>query len=175
MEQPRERYRFGRFELDALALELRRDGAMVAIEPRVLDVLVYLVRHRDRVVSREELVDAVWPGSFITDSALAQAVLKARRAVDDDGRRQEVIRTAHGRGLRFVAEVSVEADREVIVEAAAPGRPPELVRPRRRPLVAAAAAVVAIDDRGRDLGRLEQTGADRHAAARGAAVREPDR
>lgn len=130
-----ERYRFGAFELDCAALELRRDGDAIALEPRALDVLVYLVRHRNRVVSRDELVDAVWPGSFISDSALGQSVLKARRAVDDDGRRQEVIRTVHGRGLRFVAEVTTPPPEEPATAPLAardPAAPPASVpRPRR--------------------------------------------
>lgn len=147
MEQPRERFRFGGFELDVLAHELRRGEEVVPVEPRVLDVLVHLARHRDRVVSREELVDAVWPGTFITDSALAQAVLKARRAVDDDGRRQAVIRTVHGRGLRFVAEVEVEGSPAAVPIADSPrgadAPPPEPGR-RLLPLLVAAAVAAAV-------------------------------
>lgn len=139
-----ERYRFGDFDLDCATLELCRAGEVIALEPRALDVLVYLVRQRDRVVSRDELVDAVWPGSFISDSALGQSVLKARRAVDDDGRRQEVIRTVHGRGFRFVADVALlpaaATDRATLQLPAA--APPAARRPRRR--VAAGVGVLVL-------------------------------
>lgn len=151
MDEQHALYRFGPFELDTAAYELRRDGSPVAVEPRALDVLVHLVRRRDRVVTRDELVDAVWPGSFISDSALGQSVLKARRAVDDDGRRQEVIRTVHGRGLRFVAEVEVAGATASPAPAGAIAAAAEVVPPapaserrRWRPAVLAAACALPV-------------------------------
>ncbi len=150
MDEQHAVYRFGPFELDTAAYELRRDGEPIAVEPRALDVLVHLVRNRDRVVSRDELVDAVWPGSFISDSALGQSVLKARRAVDDDGRRQEVIRTVHGRGLRFVAGVEVASGGAPPTPAGPSPAGPEVVPPaapqagRRRWRPAALAAAIAL-------------------------------
>ena len=78
----------------------------MAIEPQVFDVLAYLVAHRDRVVPKEELLDEVWRTRFVTESTLTTRVKAARRAVGDDGKRQAVIRTLHGRGYRFVAEVT---------------------------------------------------------------------
>ncbi len=99
--------RFGRgFELDVERMELRADGEPVAVEPQVFDVLAYLVEHRDRLVTKEELLDNVWGDRFVSESALTSRVKSARQAVGDTGRDQAVIRTVHGRGYRFVAEVA---------------------------------------------------------------------
>ncbi len=92
--------------LDTAQFELRRDGRPVAIEPQTFDVLTYLVSHRDRVVSKEELMDAVWGGRFVTEAAVTSRIKQARRAMGDDGRDQRLIRTVHGRGYRFVADVN---------------------------------------------------------------------
>src|SRR3954452_21410064 len=101
------RFAFDDCEIDLERLELRRAGALVAIEPQVFDVLVHLVRHRDRVVAKEELLDEVWGNRFVSESALTSRIKAARRAVGDDGATQRVIRTLHGRGYRFVAEVQM--------------------------------------------------------------------
>ena len=71
----------------------------------MFEVLAYLVRHRDRVVPKTELLDQIWGSRFVTDSALTSRVKAARRAVGDSGREQRVIRTVHGRGYRFLAPV----------------------------------------------------------------------
>jgi len=96
---------FGPCELSLDRVELRRDGVRVAIEPQVFDVLAYLLSHRDRVVSKHELLDEVWGTRFVSESALTSRIKSARRAVGDTGRDQRVIRTVHGRGYQFVAEV----------------------------------------------------------------------
>src|SRR6266545_3168189 len=98
--------RFGECELTVERLELRRADQVVAIEPQVFDVLAYLLRHRDRVVSKSELLDNVWGDRFVSDSALTSRIKSARRAVGDTGRDQRVIKTIHGRGYRFVADVA---------------------------------------------------------------------
>ena len=112
----RMRVSFTSFELDTTTFELLQDGQAVALEPQVFDVLVHLVTHRDRVVTKEELLDEVWGDRFVSESALTSRIKDVRRALGDDGRRQEVVRTVHGRGYRFVAPVTV-------VEAAATGAP----------------------------------------------------
>ena len=99
-------YAFAGCELDTDTYELRRDGRVVSVEPQVFDVLVYLIEHRDRVVAKEELLDAVWKTRFVTESTLTTRIKEVRRAVGDDGRSQRVVRTAHGRGYRFVADVA---------------------------------------------------------------------
>ncbi len=101
-------YAFGEFELDPGLRTLRRRGVEVDIQVKALDVLVYLIEHRAGFVSSEELLDALWPGVSVTPAALSQSVHKARIAVGDDGEHQTVLRTRHGQGFRFVAEVSVD-------------------------------------------------------------------
>jgi pimeloyl-ACP methyl ester carboxylesterase/DNA-binding winged helix-turn-helix (wHTH) protein len=101
-------YSFDAFELDTRRRELRRHGEVVAVEPQVFAVLTYLAMHRDRVVDKEELLDAVWHTRFVTESTLTTRIKAARRATDDDGRTQRVIRTIHGTGYRFVAPVVVD-------------------------------------------------------------------
>jgi DNA-binding winged helix-turn-helix (wHTH) protein len=77
---------------------VRRAGHPVPVEPQVFDVLCYLVEHRERVVTKEELLDNVWGDRFVSESALTSRIKDARRAVGDDGQLQHVIRTVHGRG-----------------------------------------------------------------------------
>ena len=96
---------FGDRELDPLFFELRHRGVRVPLEPKAFDVLLYLVSHRDRVISKEELMDQVWGGRFVSETAVTSRIKQVRRAVGDDGATQAVIATLHGRGYRFVAEV----------------------------------------------------------------------
>ena len=98
-------YAFGAFDLDTDLFELRRAGTPVAMEPQVFNVLAYLVEHRDRVVTKNELLDNVWGDRFVSESALTTRIKAARRAVGDDGQQQRIIKTVHGRGYRFAAAV----------------------------------------------------------------------
>jgi TolB-like protein len=98
-------HHFGPFTLDPDRFELRRDGVRVPMEPQVFLLLRHLVDHRDRLVTKDELVDAVFGGRAVSDAAIASRVRSAREAVGDDGTRQAVIRTVHGQGFRFVAEM----------------------------------------------------------------------
>jgi TolB-like protein/Flp pilus assembly protein TadD len=102
-------YRFHAYELDDDLYQLRRDGEVVAVEPKVFNVLVYLIQHHDRVVSKDELRAQLWPGQVISEAALVYCLVEARKAVGDDGRTQRVIKTQHGRGYRFIAPVSTTA------------------------------------------------------------------
>lgn len=106
------RCRFGDHELDTERFELRDADGPVTVEPQVFDVLVHLVTNRHRVVPKEELLDEVWGDRFVSESALSSRIMSARKAVGDDGRRQAVIKTMHGRGFRFVAEVEELTDDE---------------------------------------------------------------
>ena len=103
-------YVFGDREIDLDRYEVRRGGHSVPVEPQVFDVLRYLVEHRERVVTKEELLDNIWGDRFVSESALTSRIKDARRAVGDDGQLQQVIRTVHGRGYRFVADVADVAD-----------------------------------------------------------------
>jgi DNA-binding winged helix-turn-helix (wHTH) protein/tetratricopeptide (TPR) repeat protein len=96
---------FSRYELDEQLYELRCDGHVVPVEPKVFDVLAYLVRHRARVVTKDELLDEVWRDQVVSESSIVRCVSALRRAIDDDGQRQRVIQTVHGRGYRFVMPV----------------------------------------------------------------------
>ena len=109
---------FGECELDTGRYELRRLGRPVRVEPQVFEVLAYLAEHRDRVVGKEELLDQVWGDRFVSDSALSSRIRDARRAVGDDGSTQRTIKTVHGRGFRFVADVreSGSAPRQPVIE-----------------------------------------------------------
>jgi DNA-binding winged helix-turn-helix (wHTH) protein/tetratricopeptide (TPR) repeat protein len=102
------RYEFGAYALDPTTRELRRDGSPVRIQPRPFDLLIYLIRHQHRVVTRKELLEEVWSGVSVTAEALTYALHAARRAVGDDGIRQRVIQTIPRCGLRFVARVRAE-------------------------------------------------------------------
>ncbi|MEO1059346.1 MAG: winged helix-turn-helix domain-containing protein, partial [Actinomycetota bacterium] len=117
--------RFGDFELDFAQVELRRAGSTVPLQPRTYDVLAYLVNNADRVVNKEELLDEVWGTQFVTESTLSTAIKFARQALDDDGRRQEVIKTVHGRGFRFVATIDALDAAEPATAAAAADLPRE--------------------------------------------------
>jgi DNA-binding winged helix-turn-helix (wHTH) protein len=97
---------FGGYELDLAQYEIRHSGMTVPVEPQVFDVLAYLVEHRDRVVSKEELLDNVWGDRFVSESALTSRIKSVRQAVGDSGRAQAVVKTVHGRGYRFVAAVT---------------------------------------------------------------------
>jgi DNA-binding winged helix-turn-helix (wHTH) protein len=98
-------FRFGDHVLDVERRELRRGDEQVALEPQVFDLLVYLVRNRGRVVSKDDLIDGVWGGRIVSESALTSRLNAARRAVDDSGAEQRVIRTVPRRGVRFIGEV----------------------------------------------------------------------
>lgn len=128
-------YRFGTFELDLAKAELRMGGELLPVEPQVFAVLAFLVEHRERVVSRDELLEKVWDGRYVTDSALSSRVKSARKAVGDDGNQQQVIRTVHGRGYRFVAEV--KADRAPHPGPIEPATPSVLTVPDAIPTEAA--------------------------------------
>jgi TolB-like protein len=98
-------FSFDDLEIDVTRYELRRGGKLVSIEPQVFDLLVYLVRNRDRVVSKNELIDGVWMGRTVSDAALSSRVSAARHAIGDNGTDQFVIRTHYKRGFRFVGRV----------------------------------------------------------------------
>src|SRR5574337_733658 len=99
-----------RSSLDPDRRELRRGMQPVPVEPQVFDLLEYLIRHRTRVVSRDELLAGVWHGRIVSESTLASRIFAARRALGDNGRHQRLIRTLSRRGLRFVAEVHEPAE-----------------------------------------------------------------
>ena len=104
------RYRTGDTLIDLDAREIRRDGAPVEVEAKVFDLIALLLRERGRALDKRELNTVLWGDRPVTDAALSQQLRKARRALGDDGDAQRVIRTVHGRGLRWVGEVVELAD-----------------------------------------------------------------
>src|SRR5215207_3179147 len=102
------RFRFGDLALDTDRFLLERHGQAVHVQPQVFDVLSHLVSNRERVVPKTELLDTVWGDRFVSESTLTSRIKAARRVVGDDGIGQTVLKTIHGRGYRWVAEVDVE-------------------------------------------------------------------
>ena len=98
-------YIFEGFALDAGRRELRRGGDLIAVEPKVFDLLVHLIANRERVVSKDDLIAAVWGGRIVSESALTTAINAARAALGDSGEAQRLIRTLPRKGFRFVGEV----------------------------------------------------------------------
>src|SRR5690349_5202986 len=113
------RYVFDDCALDIDRRELWRGHERVAVEPQVFDLLVHLIRHRDRVVSKDDLLAAVWHGRVVSESALFNRINAARKALADTGETQRLIKTLPRKGLRFVGKVFEEA----------PGSPPLPERP----------------------------------------------
>lgn len=108
---------FADFELDEARFELRRNGEVVAVQPKVLELLLYLARNRDRVVPKDELFDEVWAGTVVTEASLSHAVSLARKALGDTPKQELFVRTVRRKGLQFVAEVRA-ADTMASVPAA---------------------------------------------------------
>ena len=100
------RYRVGEHVLDLRKFELRKNDALLPVEPQVLSLLFHLVENRDRLVSKDELVATIWGGRAVSDSAISSRIKSARQLIGDDGEAQRLIRTVHGKGFRFVGEVS---------------------------------------------------------------------
>ncbi len=100
-------FAFGNFELDEGCWELRREGVRVSLQPKTLALLVYLIHARDRAVSKDELLQRVWPDSVVTESSLIRTVSLARLAIGDRGAEPTAIRTVARRGYRFSAPVRV--------------------------------------------------------------------
>ena len=121
-------------ELDSECCELRRAGRPVALRAKVFRLLAYLIEQRHRRVSKDELLEQIWPGRVIAEATLNSCVRTLRQAVGDDGQRQQVIQTVRGLGYRFVAEVQTRTGPVVntgsaekpVTDAGAPARVAEL-------------------------------------------------
>src|SRR5262245_13539548 len=99
-------YTFDHYELDTRLHELRCAGEAVSLEPRAFQALAYVVQHRDYAISKEELLAHLWPGQYMREWVLIQSVVKARRAIGDNGHAQRYIKTIIGYGYRFIAPVT---------------------------------------------------------------------
>ncbi len=119
-------YSFGDFELDTRLYELRREGASCRVEPQVFDVLRYLIQNRDRVISKDELFEKIWGDRIVSESALSSRLKAARQAIGDSGREQRLIKTLHGRGFRFVGEVTERSSNGGLATPSSPSTELEL-------------------------------------------------
>lgn len=132
MYSPAMKYAFEDCLLDLDACELRRADVVTPVEPQVFALLRLLVENRDRLVSRDEIIERVWDGRFISEAAVSSRIKSARQAIGDDGRAQRLIRTHHGLGFRFVGEVRAVAR----PAAASPAPAPEIVAGPAQPSIA---------------------------------------
>lgn len=101
---------FGQYELDLEHRQLRHRGQQILLEPRAIELLCHLAAHRDRLVTRQELLNTLWSGQHVTESVFASALRAARHSVRETGGHQEIIRTVHRRGYQFVADVTPVAE-----------------------------------------------------------------
>jgi DNA-binding winged helix-turn-helix (wHTH) protein len=114
---------FEDYALDTERRELRRGAALLSMEPQVFDLLEFLVRNRDRVVSKDDLLVSVWGGRIVSDSTVASRINAARRIIGDTGEQQRLIRTIIGKGVRFVGEAFEQQGTD---QSAAPAVVPRL-------------------------------------------------
>lgn len=127
----------GAWRVDSGTGDLRRGSESLRVEPKVAEVLVYLAQRAGQVVSRDELLTAVWPGVVVGDDALTQAIIKLRKALGDDAKRPAYIETLAKRGYRLIAPVSAvnaptqgsPATRPAVAEVAAAASPPQEAPP----------------------------------------------
>ncbi len=146
------RYRFQDCEVDPASYRLLVHGNAVSIEPRVFELVVYLIEHRERVVSKDELLERLWAGKYVTESTLTRAIYEARRALGDDSRQQRIIKTLHSRGYQFVATLESEAiepaDADIAppppIEASAAPAPVSRSKPRWQVMTLGVALAIVI-------------------------------
>jgi DNA-binding winged helix-turn-helix (wHTH) protein len=103
-------YIFDNYSLDPSRRELRCGATLIAIEPQVFDLLVHLIRHRGRVVSRDELIESIWSGRIVSESALSTRINAARGAIGDSGTKQRLIKTLPRKGVRFIGDVQEQQE-----------------------------------------------------------------
>lgn len=119
-------YAWDQFELDLPRFELRRENQAVAVEPQVLAVLHHLIARDRELVTRDELIEAVWSGRAISDAAIASRIKSARRAIGDDGSRQRYIATVHGLGWRFTTHCERRGSVRAVRRFAEADTPPSI-------------------------------------------------
>src|SRR5262245_22306648 len=121
-------YLFEDYVLDTERRELRRGPALVAIEPKVFDLLAFVIENRQRVVSRDDLIARVWDGRIVSESALGRCINGARSAIGDNGEAQRLIKTFQRRGQRFVGSVREEEQQSGVAPAGGAAEKPTATR-----------------------------------------------
>lgn len=127
-------YSFEDYSLDTMRRELRRGAELVAVEPQVFDLLQYLIAHGDRVISKDELLDNVWGGRIVSDSAITSRITAVRQSIGDSGETQRLIRTVPRKGFRFIG--GVQTNQQTQASTPPPAGKPEgdvLVGPMQPP------------------------------------------
>jgi TolB-like protein len=122
------RYLFEDYALDTDRRELHRATNVIAVAPQVLDLLDFLIRNRERVVSKDDLINAVWKGRIVSDAALTTRVNAARRAIGDTGEKQRLIKTLPRKGLRFIGGVQEDQGQPIATAQGNVGTPPSAPR-----------------------------------------------
>ncbi|GFE80305.1 hypothetical protein GCM10011487_23050 [Steroidobacter agaridevorans] len=137
------KYQIAEYTVDTTRYRISHGDAVLPAEPKVFDLLVYLIRHRDRVLSREELFREVWDGREVSDATLSNHVKSARKILGDSGDLQKTILTVRGRGYQFIAPVMVVPEGEAVATDIAPPAPDRVVPAWRAPVAIAAVVLVA--------------------------------
>ncbi len=101
-------YQFDNVQVDLQTFKVWREGALLPLEPKAFEVLIFLINHRDRLVEKNELLDAVWKETFVTPNALTRVIAQLRRTLGDDAKEAKYIETVKTRGYRFIADVRVK-------------------------------------------------------------------
>lgn len=130
------RFFFEEYALDCNRRELRHGADLIPTEPKVFDLLAYVVRNRDRVVSRDDLIAGVWNGRIVSESALATCINAARSAIGDDGDAQRLIKTLPRKGIRFVGTVREEQLDSAAASTATPEQPHPAPEVPKKPSIA---------------------------------------
>jgi Tol biopolymer transport system component/DNA-binding winged helix-turn-helix (wHTH) protein len=140
--------RFGDVTVDLARMSVSRAGQPVSLEPKTFDVLRHLIEHRDRLVTKEELLDAAWKDTFVTPNVLTRAIAQMRKALGDDAFEARYIETVAKRGYRFIAPVTITSraeDSSAPIVTPAPASPnPVAARPRRGSALAVTAVAVLL-------------------------------
>ena len=129
-------YHFDHFALDMDRFELREEGAVQPLEPQVFTLLAYLIEHRERLVPKNELFEKLWDGRVVTDSALTSRIKSARQALGDSGKAQQFIKTIHGKGFRFIADVRFAHSTSMALPGNGTEKPDVAIEPSQRPSIA---------------------------------------
>ncbi len=122
-------YAFDEFEIDTDRYELRRQGVVQPVEPLVFNLMAYFAGHPNRVVTREQIIDAVWQGRAVSDATVASCIKSARKALGDSGDNQKYLRTIRGRGFELQATVTALAAETATKRAASPAEAPPAAAP----------------------------------------------